>query len=213
MAKPVEMKRNVQAIVLAADLAGTFVFAVEGADVAIHGGLDLLGVMVVSFAASLGGGVLRDLLIGATPPNAIRDWRYPALSFLAGALTFLFHGSLHVLDSRVLVALDAGGLALFAVAGVEKAVLFGIGPFVAVLMGAITAVGGGVMRDVLMARVPAVLQADIYASAALFGAAIVLVSRRLGLSSGGAALVGAAACFVMRMVAVSRGWQLPKISP
>ena len=159
-----KQKRNVEVIVLAADLAGTFIFAVQGAEAAIRGGLDLLGVMVVSFAAALGGGVIRDLLIGATPPNAIRDWRYPALSFAAGLLTFIFHASLHGLDSPLLVALDAAGLSLFAVAGVEKATLFGIGPFVAALMGTITGVGGGVIRDILMARVPAVLQVDIYAS-------------------------------------------------
>jgi hypothetical protein len=136
-----KQKRNVEVIVLAADLAGTFIFAVQGAEAAIRGGLDLLGVMVISFAAALGGGVIRDLLIGATPPNAIRDWRYPALSFAAGLLTFLFHASMHGLDSPLLVALDAAGLSLFAVAGVEKATLFGIGPFVAALMGTITGVG------------------------------------------------------------------------
>jgi uncharacterized membrane protein YeiH len=205
-------KRNVEVIVLAADLAGTFIFAVQGAEAAIRGGLDLLGVMVVSFAAALGGGVIRDLLIGATPPNAIRDWRYPALSFAAGLLTFIFHASLHGLDSPLLVALDAAGLSLFAVAGVEKATLFGIGPFVAALMGTITGVGGGVIRDILMARVPAVLQVDIYASAAFVGAVVVLVLRRAGLPSTAAAFAGGAACFALRMVAVSRGWHLPKAS-
>jgi uncharacterized membrane protein YeiH len=208
----IKPKRNVEVIVLAADLAGTFIFAVQGAEAAIRGGLDLLGVMVVSFAAALGGGVIRDLLIGATPPNAIRDWRYPALSFAAGLLTFIFHASLHGLDSPLLVALDAAGLSLFAVAGVEKAMLFGIGPFVAALMGAVTAVGGGVIRDILMARVPAVLQTDIYASAAFVGAVVVLILRRAGLSSAAAAFAGGAACFALRMVAVSRGWHLPKAS-
>jgi uncharacterized membrane protein YeiH len=205
-------KRNVEVIVLAADLAGTFIFAIQGAEAAIRGELDLLGVMVVSFAAALGGGVIRDLLIGATPPNAIRDWRYPALSFAAGLLTFIFHASLHGLDSPLLVALDAAGLSLFAVAGVEKATLFGIGPFVAALMGTITGVGGGVIRDILMARVPAVLQVDIYASAAFVGAVVVLVLRRAGLPSTAAAFAGGVACFALRMVAVSRGWHLPKAS-
>jgi uncharacterized membrane protein YeiH len=208
----IKPKRNVELIVLTADLAGTFIFAVQGAEAAIRGGLDLLGVMVVSFAAALGGGVIRDLLIGATPPNAIRDWRYPALSFAAGLLTFLFHASLHGLDSPLLVALDAAGLSLFAVAGVEKAMLFGIGPFVAALMGTLTAVGGGVIRDILMARVPAVLQTDIYASAAFVGTVVVLILRRAGLSSTAAAFAGGAACFTLRLVAVSRGWHLPKAS-
>jgi uncharacterized membrane protein YeiH len=205
-------KRNVEAIVLAADLAGTFIFAVQGAQAAIRGGLDLLGVMVVAFAASLGGGVIRDLLNGATPPNAIRDWRYPALSFTAGLLTFIFHASLHGLDSPALIALDAAGLSLFAVASVEKALLFGIGPFVAALMGTSTGVGGGVIRDILMARVPAVLQVDIYASAAFVGAVVLLLLRRAGVPGTVAAFVGGAACFSLRMVAVTRGWHLPKAS-
>ncbi|MGI4814402.1 MAG: trimeric intracellular cation channel family protein [Janthinobacterium lividum] len=206
------IKRRTELTVLLADLAGTFIFALEGAEAAIRGGLDLLGVMVIAFSAALGGGIVRDVLIGAAPPNAIRDWRYPALCFIAGLLAFVFHAHLHALDSRVLVVLDAAGLSLFAVAGVEKAMLFDIGPFVAALMGAITGVGGGVIRDILLTRVPAVLQTDIYATAALLGAIVVLLTRRLGLRPGAAACVGGAACFALRLVAVSRGWHLPRAS-
>jgi uncharacterized membrane protein YeiH len=201
---------GVETLIWAADLAGTFVFAVEGAVTAMRGGLDLLGVMVVSFVAALGGGVIRDLLIGATPPNAIRDWRYPALTFAAGLLAFLFQSIVQSFPVLLVTVLDAAGLALFAVAGVEKALLHEIRPFVAMLMGTVTGVGGGVVRDILLARVPLVLQADIYASAAFLGALVVVVARRAGLPPGWAAFLGGAACFVLRMVAVTRGWHLPR---
>lgn len=203
---------NVEAIVLAADLAGTFVFAVEGAFSAMRGGLDLLGVMVISFVAALGGGVIRDLLIGDTPPNAIRDWRYPALTFATGLLTFIFHSAVQQFPVGLVTVLDAAGLALFAVAGVEKALLFGIRPFVAMLMGTVTGVGGGVIRDMLLARVPLVLHADIYATAAFAGAFVVVAARRAGLPPSLAALAGGVACFVLRVLAVSYGWHLPKAS-
>src|SRR5471032_3473633 len=104
--------KKIETTVLVADLAGTAVFAAEGAITAMQSGLDLLGVMVVSFVAALGGGVIRDLLIGATPPNAIRDWRYPALTFLAGLLTFIFHSTFQNIPSHLMLVLDAAGLAL-----------------------------------------------------------------------------------------------------
>jgi uncharacterized membrane protein YeiH len=205
-----KIKPKVEALVLVADLAGTVVFAVEGALTAMRGGLDLLGVMVISFVAALGGGVLRDLLIGASPPNAIRDWRYPALTFATGLLTFIFHSTVQQFPAAAITVLDAAGLALFAVAGVEKALLFEIRPFIAMLMGTITGVGGGVIRDMLMARVPLVLHADIYATAAFAGAFVVVVARRAGWSPGVAAVAGGAICFVLRVLAVAYGWHLPK---
>lgn len=199
-------------VVLAADLAGTVVFAIEGANAAISAGLDLLGVVVLSFIVALGGGMVRDLLIGATPPSAIRDWRYPTLAFIAGLVTFVFHTQVAALPALLLTTLDAAGLALFAVAGAEKALDFQISPFIATLMGAITGCGGGVLRDVLLVRVPMVLVANIYASAALLGAAVVVVGRRLGYPPAVAAVMGGLACFVLRIAAVHYNWQLPKIA-
>ena len=199
-------------IVLAADLAGTVVFAIEGASAAIRAGLDLLGVLVLSFMVALGGGIIRDLLIGATPPSAIRDWRYPVLAFVTGLVTFLIHTQIEAVPALLLTTLDAVGLALFAVAGAEKALDFKINPFIAMLMGAITGCGGGVMRDMLLARVPMVLVADIYASAALLGALIVVVGRRLGCPPAVAAVLGFIVCFALRMAAVRFGWQLPRIA-
>ena len=146
---PMSIKR-IETVVLAADLAGTAVFALEGALAAMHRGLDLLGVMVLSFVVALGGGVIRDLLIGATPPNAVRDWRYPVLAFVTGLLTFVFHGAACELPALLVTTLDAAGLALFAVAGAQKALNFGIGPFIATLMGTLTGVGGGAIRDLCL---------------------------------------------------------------
>jgi len=198
-------------IVLAADLAGTVVFAIEGASAAIRAGLDLLGVLVLSFLVALGGGIIRDLLIGATPPSAIRDWRYPVLAFVAGLVTFLIHTQIEAVPALLLTTLDAVGLALFAVAGAEKALDFKINPFIATLMGAITGCGGGVMRDMLLVRIPVVLVADIYASAALLGAAVVVIGRRVGCPPAMAAVLGFVVCFALRVAAVRFGWQLPRI--
>jgi len=152
---------------LTVDLIGTFVFAVEGATTAIQGNLDLLGLMVLAFATALAGGIIRDLLIGSVPPGAIRDWRYSAVAFLAAAVVFLWHSRVSQIPPRFLIVIDAAGLSLFAVAGAAKALDYGIHPFLAVLMGGITGVGGGTVRDILLARVPLVLRSDIYAVAAL----------------------------------------------
>lgn len=203
------MKHDLSRVIVAADLAGTFVFAVEGALAAIAGGLDLLGVLVLSFATALGGGVIRDLLIAASPPSALRDWRYAAIAFAAGGLTFLFHALVRQVPGVLLIGLDAAGLALFAVAGAEKALAYGIHPFIAVLMGAITGVGGGTLRDVLLAQVPAVLRVDIYATAALAGAAVVVLGRGAKLSPRLAGLAGGGVCFLLRLVAVWQHWHLP----
>ncbi|QNK01641.1 trimeric intracellular cation channel family protein [Dyella telluris] len=199
-------------IVLVADLAGTVVFAIEGATTAIHAGLDLLGVLVLSFIVALGGGIVRDLLLGDTPPSAMRDWRYPVLAFVAGLVTFVWHAQVEALPALLLSTLDAAGLALFAVAGAEKALEFGIHPFMATLLGAITGCGGGVVRDMLLSRIPMVLVADIYASAALLGAAVLVVARRLGCPPAVAATLGGVVCFALRVAAVRFGWQLPKIA-
>lgn len=204
------MQLKTATTVLVADLVGTFLFAIEGALAAMDGHLDLLGIMVVAFVTALGGGVVRDLLIGASPPNAIRDWRYPMLSFAAGLFTFIFREQIQAVPAWPLVVLDAAGLSLFAMAGVEKALAYGIKPFIAMLMGTVTGVGGGVIRDILLARVPAVLQTDIYATAAFAGAVVAVGARRFGLSTAASAVAGGLFCFVLRLTAVSQGWHLPK---
>jgi uncharacterized membrane protein YeiH len=205
------LKPRVEKIVLVADLVGTAVFAVEGAISAMRSNLDLLGVMVIAFIVALGGGVTRDLLIGSTPPNAVADWRYPALAFLMGGVAFVLHEQVLSWSGSTLIVLDAAGLALFAVAGAQKALNFGISPFVSMLMGTITGVGGGVLRDIVLARVPVVLQADLYASSAFVGAAVLIIGRRCGVPPVACALLAGAACLALRLLSVSYGWQLPKV--
>jgi uncharacterized membrane protein YeiH len=195
------------------DLVGTAVFAIEGATRGMVGGLDIFGIMVLSFATALGGGVIRDVLIGATPPAALSDWRYPVVAFASGGATFLLYGLVRQIPPFLLTTLDAAGLALFAVAGAEKALLFRMNPFIAVLLGTITGVGGGTVRDVLLAQVPAVLRTDVYATAAMSGAAVLVIGTRLRLSPSVAAMLGAVMCFCIRMLAVIEHWNLPRMTP
>jgi uncharacterized membrane protein YeiH len=196
-------------LLLSVDFAGTLVFAVEGALAASKGHLDLLGAMVLAFATALGGGIIRDMLIGANPPNSIRDWRYGVIAFLGAALVFLFSGPVQHIPRMLMLTLDAAGLSLFCVAGAEKALDYGIHPFIAILMGGITGVGGGTVRDVLLAQVPTVLRADVYATAALAGAAVIVVGRRVRLPNSVVAALGATICFLLRMVSIWRHWNLP----
>ena len=194
------------------DHAGTVLFAMEGAFAAIAGNLDFFGVMVVSFATALGGGVLRDVLIGATPPRAIRDWRYAVEAFTAGGAVFILHQFAQQIPSQPLMILDAAGLALFAVAGTQKALDYSIPPFIAILMGTITGVGGGAIRDILLMHVPIILYTDIYATAALVGSAVMVLGRRLRLHPTLAAVLGGVLCFSLRVCAVWFHWNLPKAS-
>ena len=205
------MKQDAKAL-LVADLAGTFLFGIEGAVAAIRGNLDLLGMMVLAFSTALAGGVVRDLLIGAVPPESIKNWRYAATAFTAAMLTFFFYRMVQAFPAALLMVLDAGGLALFAVAGTEKALDYEAHPFMAALLGTITGVGGGTIRDIFLAQVPRVLQSDIYATAALAGAVVLIVARKSGASPVPAALAGGACCFVLRVVAAALHWNLPKIA-
>jgi uncharacterized membrane protein YeiH len=190
------------------DLVGTFVFALSGAMAGVKRKLDLFGVLVLSFVAANTGGITRDVLIGAVPPGAIEDWHYLGASLAAGVITFFFPSVLARRWNPVLV-FDAAGLALFAVSGAHKALAHGLNPVMATLLGMLTGIGGGMARDVLLADVPVVLRAELYAVAALLGAAVVVIADRLHLPSGPAVLVGAALCFGLRVIAMNRGWRLP----
>ncbi len=195
-------------LVLVLDLCGTFAFALSGAMAGVRRRLDLFGVLVLSFAAATFGGIARDLLIGATPPAALQDWRYLAVSLTAGAIVFFWSSLIEKLRNPVRM-LDAMGLALFAVAGTEKALAFGLSPAMAALLGMLTGIGGGVARDVLLAEIPAVLRSDLYAVAALLGAGIVAGGSLLNLPVLVTALAGGLACFSLRVAAIRRGWRLP----
>jgi uncharacterized membrane protein YeiH len=202
---------NPDLLLLVVDLMGAFVFAVEGAMAGIRGQLDLLGLLVVSFATALGGGMIRDVLIGAIPPNSVRDWRYPATAFAGGGAVFFFYQFFQQVPSQLMITFDAVGLSLCAIAGAGKALEFGINPMLSVLMGAVTGVGGGTIRDILLNRVPGVLQTDVYAAAALAGAIVVVVGMRLKMPRTLVMTAGAVVCFVLRMIAVWRHWNLPKV--
>jgi uncharacterized membrane protein YeiH len=199
-------------LLLVVDLMGVFVFAVEGAMAGIRAELDLFGLLVVSFATSLGGGMIRDVLIGAIPPNSVRDWRYPATAFAGGGAVFFFYQIIQQVPPRMMITMDAIGLALCAIAGAAKAMEFGINPMLSVLMGAVTGVGGGTIRDILLNQVPGVLKSDVYAAAALAGALIVVVGLKIDVRPRWMVMTsGATVCFVLRMVAVWRHWNLPRV--
>src|SRR5690349_19441894 len=212
VAQQVTQYVSVRTLVLVLDLSGTFVFALSGAMAGIKHRFDLFGVLVLSFAAANSGGIIRDVLIGAVPPPGVADWRYVAVPVLAGLATFRWGAVVDRLKDAVQV-FDAAGLGLFAVAGAQKALAFHLGPVTAVLLGMLTGIGGGMVRDVLAAESPAVLRGDVYAVAALAGAAVVVVGRMLHFPSTAVALVGAALCFALRFIAIRRGWQLPVAGP
>ena len=197
-----------ESLLLVLDLVGTFVFALSGAMAGVRRRVDLFGVLVLSFAAANAGGMTRDVLIGAVPPAALTDWRYLGVSLLAGVVTFYWSADIGRLQSAVLI-FDAMGLATFAVSGAQKALVHGLEPVMAALLGMLAGIGGGMLRDVLLAEVPTVLRAEIYATAALAGAAVVVIGHLLLLPPLPVALVGAASCFALRMVAIRRGWKLP----
>ena len=195
-------------LLLILDLVGTFVFAISGAVAGARKRLDLFGVLVLSFAAGNAGGITRDLLIGATPPAGVKDWRYLAVSLLAGIFVFWWPSVIDRLRSPVLL-FDAAGLGLFAVAGAQKALSFGLNPLTAALLGMLTGIGGGMTRDVLLAEIPTVLRADLYALAALAGATVVVLGAALRLPSPVLTIAGALLCFGLRFMAIRRRWQLP----
>jgi uncharacterized membrane protein YeiH len=190
------------------DFIGTFAFAISGALVAVRHRLDLFGVLVLSFAAATAGGIVRDVLLGATPPTSIVDWRYLAVSMLAGLLTFYRHQQVERMRNPV-QWFDAVGLALFAVLGADKALAAGLGPVGAIMLGILTGIGGGITRDVLVAEVPHVLRRELYAVAALAGATVVVAGDAFALPSAPVAVAGAVLCFGVRWLAIRRGWRLP----
>lgn len=191
------------------DLLGIFVFALSGGLVAVRKELDLFGVLVLAGITGLGGGFLRDLLIGAVPPASLEDWRYLMVPVAAGLVSFWFHPALGRME-RLVTLFDAAGLGLFCVTGALKAVAFGLGPVPAALMGMLTGIGGGMLRDVLAGRVPVVFRGELYATPALVGAAIAVAGVEASLQPGVVAVPAAAVCIGWRLLAVRRGWNAPR---
>ena len=197
------------AVLVVLDLLGIFVFALTGALLGVRKGLDVFAVLVLAGTAGLGGGFLRDVLIGAVPPAALADWRYLMVPVLAGLLTFFFHPAIGRAE-RVVNVLDAAGLSLFCVTGALKALEHGLGPAPAALMGMLTGIGGGIVRDVLTGRVPLVFRGELYATPALLGAAVAVVGHEAGLRTIVVAVPAAVLCFSWRVLAIRRGWNAPR---
>ena len=194
-------------LLLTLNLAGTFVFGLSGGLAAVRARLDAFGVVVLAVVVGLAGGITRDVLIGI-PPQTFRDWRYLAVAGGAGAVTFIGHRAVTRLERPILV-LDAAGLALFCVTGASTAFDYRLGPAEAVVLGAITGVGGGVLRDVLVREVPVVFRAGLYAIPALVGAAIVAGAHLAGTHNLLFPIVGAAACFLIRLVGIQFNVNVP----
>lgn len=189
-------------LLLSLDLAGTFAFALNGAFTAIRvAKLDVVGVVTLGMVTALGGGIVRDILIDSLPPATFSDWRYLAVAAAGSLIAFGFGWRLTRLAGPILV-LDAAGLSLFAVTGASKGLDFGMGAGQAVILGVITAVGGGTLRDVLTGRVPIVLRSELYAIPALLAATVVVIAVRNDVYGLTAALIAAVLCFSVRMLGV-----------
>jgi uncharacterized membrane protein YeiH len=199
-------------VLLALDLVATFASALNGALTALRvARLDIVGVVTLRTITALGGGIIRDVLLDSLPPATFNDWRYLAVAGVGGLIAFVARRHLDRLVMPITV-LDAAGLVLFAVTGASKALALalGLGPAQAVLLGALTGVGGGTLRDVLVRQVPTVLRSDLYAIPALVGATATVVVTLLDAYGLATAVASAALCFVIRMLGVRYGLNAPK---
>ena len=199
-------------LLTAADLAATFLFAVEGAITASYFDVDWFGVLVIGFTTALVGGIARDLLIGYSPPASLRSAVYPLTAFAGAIAVLILDRAVEDIPMWLLQATDAAGLALFAVVGTVKALDFDVKWLVAIMLGTMSAIGGGIVRDVLLNQIPSVLQQDFYAAAAVAGAATVVVARRLRASRAVAMAIGFAVCFLLRIAGLLFDWNLPRLS-
>jgi uncharacterized membrane protein YeiH len=200
--------QSTSTLLLVLDLSGIFVFAISGALVAVRKQLDVFGVLVLAGTTGLGGGFLRDVLINATPPAALADWRYLLVPVAAGLITFVFHPVVGRAE-RVVNVFDAAGLGLFCVTGALKALDYGLGPVPAALMGMVTGIGGGMARDLLAGRVPVVFSSELYATPALLGATWAVLADGWGQPVAVVAIPGVLICFGLRVLALWRGWRAP----
>ncbi|TDW63262.1 putative membrane protein YeiH [Novosphingobium sp. PhB55] len=200
----------------AVDLAATFVLAAECALTGVQADLDLFGILVLAFVGSVGGGVIRDLLLGEHPPAPLRDWRYAALALAATAgviaASVMLGPVANVTPPLAIDMFEGVGLALAAVAGTRKCLDYGLDGAPVVVIATINGCGGGILRDVLIARVPHVLHEDFYATAVLAGATLMVVLiQRFGLRRDAAGIVAGIAIFSLRAAALLEAWRLPHL--
>ncbi|MDE3250562.1 MAG: trimeric intracellular cation channel family protein [Bacteroidota bacterium] len=200
--------KSASIIFLILDLAGTFVFALSGAVAARQKQLDIFGIFSVAFSVACGGGIVRDLCIGAIPPAGLNNWLYLMAVIGATVLVTGFYKFVRFLQQPVLL-FDALGLAVFAVTGARKTLAFGYGAETAVLLGIVSAVGGGVIRDILLNRIPAILTKEIYASAALVGSLIVVAGDIFHYPAELVSIVAVISCFALRYLSLHFHLNLP----
>lgn len=209
LADPLDRVRPTGRALDAVDVAATFLFAVEGAMAGIAvGNVDLLGVIVVGFSTALIGGILRDTLLGDLPPAAFRTPSRILVALAGGIVAIAAWRLVNGIPDVVLLTLDAACLSLFAVTGAAKALEHRMSWIVVIVLGTITGVGGGVVRDLLLNRVPLVLSADVYASAAVGGIGVMLLARLVRVPLVPALWLGFVACVGLRLLAVAYGWSL-----
>jgi uncharacterized membrane protein YeiH len=192
------------------DLAGTFVFAISGTATAADKKFDLFGAFVIALVTAVGGGTLRDVLIGSAPPAWMRDMNYLLVVGLAVPTSWFFRNTIRKLR-HTLFLFDAIGIGLFTILGLQKTLAAGLSPVVAVMMGTFSAVFGGVLRDVLCNETPLIFRKEIYATACIAGGVLYLLLDRLGLEYH--VNVAATVAFIIgvRVLAVKRGWGLPVV--
>ncbi len=191
------------------DLIGTVAFAASGAWAGVRRGMDLFGVLVLGMVTAIGGGTLRDLLLGDLPPFCLRNEIYLWLPALVALLVFISHRFLPKIEHPLLY-LDAVGLGTFVVIGTGKAIAFQTGPFGAVLMGVMTGTAGGVIRDILSNEVPLIMRREIYASACVIGGVLLVLLQWLPVPNDLALLLAAASVILLRILAIHFNWSLPK---
>jgi uncharacterized membrane protein YeiH len=193
------------------DLIGTFVFALSGAQAARESKLDLFGIVIIAFLTACGGGIVRDLCLDVTPPVGISYWPYLVLTILASVLVISFSRLIERMNYPVLF-FDAIGLSIFSVAGTQKSLALGFNYEVAIILGVLSAIGGGMFRDVILKRIPVVLRKEIYGSAALLGAIIFSLGHFFNINPNLGTWLGAVACFIIRYLSLKKKWDLPNFS-
>ena len=191
------------------DVVGTFAFALSGGVRAVENKMDAFGIVFLSFVAAVSGGILRDILIGSLPPVALQSELYVGIAILAGTICFFFYDKIIHL-ARPVAIFDAIGLGLFCVVGARKALDASLSPVMSALLGMLTAAGGGIAADIMSARPPMVFQREIYALAALAGAAILTLGYQVGLPDAIIAPLAAIFAISLRLIAITYDWHLPR---
>jgi len=199
-------------LTLVLNLIGTFAFGLSGGILAVKKRMDLFGVLVLSVSTGLGGGIVRDLILGHTPPATLTDWRYLGMAGLGGVLVFVWYNRI-ANHGTFITTFDAVGLSIFTVTGTVIALNAGLSPAPAALLGILTGVGGGVVRDVLAAEIPLIFRSEVYAVASMLGAVIIIIASQTGFSGIPSEILAALATFILRMVSVQRGWKIPVARP